>query len=163
MIRWFWLGCLISGLSASARAEEYILYLDAVGYIDQPITEKAPKETVLRHIEVLVEPAKPFHVKMQSGKETVTLSGTFAPPEADDATTDFEIHIKYRYQFEKELIETGKGQVKPIFDERSFNTQLGVNLGKRLKAAEFGSEGNRTHSQVKYQLVLNKSNPNIRK
>lgn len=162
MARWFWIGCLILGLTTIARAEEYILNLDEVGYKDQPIANDAPKETNFRHIEVLVEPGKPFYLKTKSGKETIVFSGEFLPPESDDAQVDFHIELRYRHLVDTGLVKTQNNRLKPVFDEHAFHTQLGINITKPLTANELRSRGEKLKSRIRRVLTLTKYNPTIK-
>lgn len=169
MARWFLLGCLIAGITATASAEEYLLRLESVGYIDQPETDSAPKETILRSLETLVEPNKPFRVKLQAGKETITFFGKLRPSPEENAKTDFEVEMMYEYRRE---LETGTTIVdpenrkiyKPAFRTRRVNTSLGIDVGQPVETSKLVSlrqkpPGQRVKSQFRCVLTLNKYDP----
>ncbi|MDA0835996.1 MAG: hypothetical protein O2955_20015 [Planctomycetota bacterium] len=87
-------------LASTTYAEDYLLRIDTVGYVDVPADEKEPKETVLRSIEVVSRPESTFHskvtTKVATGLETLKVKGKLYP--ADDG--GFEMQINYDYKID---------------------------------------------------------------
>ena len=83
---------------AAVIADDYLLRLDTNSYVHEAASDKEPKETVLRSIEVIARSKSKFHSRAKIGKESMTLAGKLCP--ADDG--GFTVHITYIH-----LLDTG--------------------------------------------------------
>ena len=91
---------------AAAHADDYLLRLDTIGFVDAPASEKDPKETIFRSIEVVVRPKSAFYSKVEMGtQKKLTLAGKLSP--ADDG--GFHVQIRYAYS-----IEAGTTRIETI-------------------------------------------------
>lgn len=163
MLRWFLFGCLFFGLTVTGKAEEYVLYLEEIERIDQPLANKALQETIVRRVEVLVEPNKPFRLKMQAGKETIVFSGKIKPNEEKnkEAKEHYLIDVRYRWELDTGLkVLIAKDKWKPLPSIRGINTTLGLSLGQPVTAGEISTKndeiGKHDVSDFRYLLVLKK-------
>ncbi len=79
-------------------AEEYIVRLETVGYVDRPMSEEASEEVTLRSIEVVARVGAAFHGKVAVRKETLRLTGELRP------ASDGRFTVEFRYEYK---IDTG--------------------------------------------------------
>lgn len=112
--------------AASAIADDYLVRLDAIGYVDVPASERDPEEAVLYSIEVVVRPQTPFHAKAQIGPQTLTLSGKISQFE----NGDFVGQVRYAHSADTGIIiPTEDGRGKPSRSLSSSQTQIMIGLG----------------------------------
>ncbi|MFN0195934.1 MAG: hypothetical protein ACKVT0_04270, partial [Planctomycetaceae bacterium] len=120
-----------SSLGSATHADDYLLRIDTVGYVDIPADEKDPKETTLRSIEVVAHPESTFHskvtTKVSTGWERLKVKGKFRP--ADDG--GFEMQINYDYSIDTEQgVTTEDGVWIPNRDTMSLSTTVAFVAGE---------------------------------
>ncbi|MGM0485328.1 MAG: hypothetical protein ACQESR_01010 [Planctomycetota bacterium] len=124
MNRFILLTFAVHSVCASATiADDYLLRLDTIGYVEKPASEKAPKETVLRSIEVVAHPNSTFHGRVTIGPQTLTLAGTLYP--ADDG--GFKVHIRYIHSLDTGTTVPGEdGRRQPLPETTTVDTDITI-------------------------------------
>ena len=61
--------------AAATNADDYLLRVDTIGYVDEPASEKPPKEVVLSSVEVVARPESAFRTRVTTGRQTLVLAG----------------------------------------------------------------------------------------
>lgn len=144
--------CFLCG--AAPTEEVFLLRVDTVGYIDQPVSEKEPKETVLRSIEVIVRPEFAFHSKVKTGKQTLVLAGNLRSSD----NGGFVVQLRY-----VDLIDTGisvpttNGGRNDAPDKSAVKTAISIALGDSVTIGGFEttvSEPGRPDRRSKTRQVL---------
>jgi hypothetical protein len=147
--------------AATAVADEYLLRIDTVGYLNRPAEEKAPQETALRSIEVRVRPESTFHGKVNVGKEIMVVSGKLVPSEE----VGFVAYIKYEYSIDSgHTTPTESGGRKPVLETTSTQTCIGIAPGGSVSLGDFDTtlsqQGKPTvKSKSRHILVLSQAEP----
>ena len=145
--------------ASTTIADDYLLRLDTIGYIDRPAAEKHPKETVLRSIEIVVRPQSAIYGKVRIGtKQTLTLTGKLSPTD----NCRFSLQIRYVHSIDTGItVPTEDGKRKPLPDTTAIHTTATLALGDPVTIA--GSEAKTTQSgkpkdksKRRYVLVLTK-------
>lgn len=147
--------------AAAAIADDYLLRLDTIGYVDKPASEEAPKEVVLRSIEVIARPQSQFYGKVNIGLQSLTLVGKLSPTD----NGDFNVHIKYICSIDTGTtvpIEDGRRQ--PLPDTTVVKTNVTITIGDsvtmgRLDTTTEQSGKPKQKSKTRYVLILAKYDP----
>ncbi len=160
MNRFILLAFVVQCLCASiAIADDYLLRLDTIGYVDRPAAEKHPKETVLRSIEVVARPGSVFHGKVRVGTvQTLTLTGKLSPADKGG----FTLLIRYVHSIDSGVtVLTEDGKRKPLLDTTAFHTTIAISLGDPVtiagassKTSQFGKP--KVKSKTRYVFRLSK-------
>lgn len=144
--------------AVATNADDYLLRVDTIGYVDEPASGEAPKETVLRSIEVLTRPKSAFHTKVTSGRQTLVMSGNLRR----DDDGGFVVHVRYAHSVDTgNTVPTEGGGREPVLDKTAAQTTVTVALGESVNLGRFDTEGGaigkrRLKSKVMYVLVLAK-------
>ena len=147
--------------AAATNADDYLLRLDTIGYVDKPVSEKDSKETILRSIEVVARPQSAFHCKVNMGTQTLTLAGKLRPADRGG----FNVQIRYAYSIETgTTVPIEDGARKPVPSTSAIQTNATIAVGDSVTIA--GSERKtsqsgkpRLKSKTRYVLVLAKFKP----
>ncbi|MAG93024.1 MAG: hypothetical protein CMJ48_04675 [Planctomycetaceae bacterium] len=141
-------------------ATDFVLRVETTGFVDEPVADTKPKETVLRAIEVVVRPDSRFYGKLEMGKRSLLLVGEIHA--AKDGT--FDVHVRYVDTLETdETIPTTTGKPQRVLQTSSTKTQVTATLGERVILGGFETSvvafnPKRKHTQTKRYdvLVINK-------
>ncbi len=141
---------------SAALANDYIVRVEKIGYVDQPAMNKKPREIVFHTIEILARPGKSFRGKIKLGTETVTLAGTLQPTENGEFTTD----VRYRHIVDTgETIPTADGRGKPRLNETAFESTIATSVGKPTDIGGTVTTRNNKLSKTRYVLLISRYNP----
>jgi hypothetical protein len=164
MIRSIVIGLAIQCVSTSATiADDYLLRLESIGYVDAPSTEDSPKETVFRSIEIVARSESTFYGKVKTGRQTLQLAGELRAAERDT----FRVNIHYIHATDTGRITlTDDGKQTPVLDTSSLRTTVVISLGKPLSLGGLegstvtqGAKAKHTKSKIRHVLVLTQHNP----
>ena len=112
--------------AATTLADDYLLRLDTIGYVNNPASDKPPKETILGSIETIARPRSAFHGKVKIGAQTLMLSGELHP--ADNG--HFNVQLRYTHSIDRGMtVPTECGGLEPVLDASSLSTTLTIALG----------------------------------
>jgi hypothetical protein len=139
---------LCCSFGSVASADDFLLRLDAIGYVDKPASEKNPKETVFRSIEVVARPGSAFYGRVKMGVETLVVSGKL--DFADNGR--FHVHIRSVY-----LIDTG--HTTPSRSESATNVSIALGEYVTLGSIESRSGKPERHSKTQDVLFLAEYRP----
>lgn len=152
----------VSNLSAAAAvADDYLLRLDTIGYVDKPASEKDPKEIVLRSIEVIARPQSTFYGKVNTGSQSLTLVGKLCPTD----NGGFDVHIKYICSIDTGttvLMEDGRRQPLPDTTMVETNVTITVSDSVTIGGIDTTKEqsGNaKQRSKTRHVLILSQYEP----
>ena len=158
-----WIVCLLAvhGLwTADACGGDYLLRIEAIGYVEQSAVEKRaveePVEASLHQIEVLARPGAPFHARSKLGPESITLRGVLQ--RKDDGR--FCVELRYDCWLETGASRTTKSdEAKPLLEQTSIYTTATVVGGAPLTIASADSKTQQEgkvakRSKIKYVLTL---------
>jgi len=147
--------------AAATNADDYLLRVDTIGYVDEPASEKAPKETVLRSIEVVARPESAFHSKVTTGPQTLVMAGNLRR----DDDGGFVVQIRYAHSVDTgNTVPTEDGGREPVPGKTAAQTTVKVALGDSVTLGRFETEEGapgkrRLKSKAMYVLVLTKYEP----
>ena len=149
-------------LAAIATAGDYLLRLDAIGYVDQPASETGPKQTVFHSIEVIARPQSTFHCKSQVGKQALVLAGKLHAVDI----SEFEVQIRYRESVDTgATVPTEGGSRKPLMNTFGIETQVTIAVGESVDlGGDSQSQSSlpgkpELRSKMRYLLYLVRHNP----
>ena len=145
---------------ATTIADDYLVRVDKIEYIDKSASEKAPKEKSLQSIEIIARPQSTFHSKVKIGMETLTLAGKLQPAE----NGGYIIQIQYRHIIDTgETFPTEDGKGKPRLNKTEFQTTLSITEGKSLTIGEIETnrspQGKPEKTKIRYVLTVSKYKP----
>ncbi len=152
---------IVKGATPSATfADDYLLRVETTGFVDEPVAETKPKETVLRAVEVVVRPDLPFYGKLEMGKRTLLLVGKLRATE--DGT--FDVHLRYVDTLDMgETISTKSGKPRRVLKTSACESNVSVPLGKRVilggletRLGAFDPKRKDTQTKMYHVLVLDK-------
>lgn len=158
---------VLCSLASATHADDYLLRVDTVGYVDIPASEKDPQETILRSVEVVARPESTFHskvtTKVSTGSETLKVKGKFRP--ADDG--GFEMQIEYRYSIDTDQgVPTADGGRIPGRTTTAIATRVAIAAGEDsvslsgpLVKIENEEGKPERRSKIRYVLHLSKYTP----
>ncbi len=161
MIRCIFLGLAIQCVLPEATiADDYVIRVETVGYVDRPAAEVKPKETVVRVIEVVARLDSKFYGKVNVGKHTLLVAGELLTAK----TGGFHVHIHYVHTLDTGFtIPIQNGKRKRVLDTSALQTQIVVSLGKPVTLGGLDTstvtsdpQPRDTKSRIRYVLVLNK-------
>jgi len=113
--------------AAAAIADDYVLRVDTVGYVNRPASEENPKEVVLRSIEVIARRQSTFYGKVKIGSQSLTLVGKLSPAEKGG----FNVHIKYICSIDSgTTVPIEDGRRKPLPATTTVKTNVTITIGK---------------------------------
>ena len=126
-----------------AVAEDYLLRVDAIGFVDRLPAEKDLPETTLRSVEVVVRPDSPFHTKTIIGAETVIVSGKLCPKDKGG----FSLQILYMRTVDTGIrLPNELGIKKPSLDTTALHTTNAIAIDESFALGGFetktGDSGN---------------------
>jgi hypothetical protein len=119
------LACCLLG-PTSALAEDYILRLETIGF-DCRTASDVPHESVLRVVEVTVQPGVPFRVRVRTGQDVLLLKGKVE----QESAGHIRAHIDYQYQAGGTGHDGGNQHVK---------TTIGVDLDQQVALGGFATK-----------------------
>lgn len=157
----FFVFVVLCSWDTTATADEYLLRVDAIGYLDKSVTEVAPKETVLRSIEVVVRPDTAFHSKVITGKQTLAVSGKLRS--TDDGR--FDVQIRHVYAVDTGITVATKDLGREsVVDGTTMQTGIKITVGDPLTLGCVGSTTREAdkparRSETRYVLSLTKHTP----
>lgn len=146
---------------ATAIADDYVLRLDTMGYVDKPATEKKPKERVLHSIEVVARPKSPFRGKLTIGTQTLSLAGELRP----DDKGGFIARIRYVHSVELDgMVPDENGGWKPRIGTTAIQSSVAISVGEPVTVGGLDTQAcNSGKAEVKSRtrcvLVLTKYEP----
>ncbi len=149
--------------NSAAIADDYLLRIDTIGYIDKPASEKDPKETNIRSIEVVARPESAFHSKVSTGNQTLFVVGKLLRAE----NGGYHVQIRYVHSIDTGIsVATEDGGRKPVPDTTEIQTTTTVAVGDTVTIGGFetnasGSGKPDRHSKTRCVLVLAKYEPPI--
>lgn len=149
--------------TAIAIADDYLLRLDTIAYVDKSAAEQDPKETILRSIEVVARPKSAFHGRADVGEQTLTLAGELRP--ADNG--GFNVLIRYIYSMDKgTTVPTEDGKRKPLPSTTKVETNVTIAVGDSVIVGGLETKTSRSgmpehKSKIRYVLVLSKYEPTV--
>ena len=155
MVRFILLAVAVHCSCVSATvADDYLLRIDTVGYVDRPAAEKHPKKTVLRSIEVIARPQSAFHGKTKIGaQQSLTLTGKLSP--ADNGK--FAVQFRYVHSIDTGVtVPTEDGKPKPLLGMDMIQTSLTIALDESLTIGGLAQARSKNKSKVWYVLRLSK-------
>jgi hypothetical protein len=147
--------------TATATAEDYLLRLDTMGYVDRPATEQHPNETTLRSIEVATRPESAFHCKVRMGTQQTLLTGRLSSKK----NGNFTLQLRYVRSIDTGVtIPTGHCRHKPLLGTTEIDTTVTISLGDPATVASFDTETERSghpkdKSKTRYVVLLTKHEP----
>lgn len=146
----------------AAIADDYIVRVDTIGYIDRPATEEKLTETVLQSIEVVTDANLRFHGKVTLGARTLQLRGKLTLSD----TGDVFVQIRYADCVElSETVLTETGKSEPLLDESKIQSGISIPLGKPTTIGGFENTKTQTQnaatkstkSKLNYVLIVKKN------
>ncbi len=162
MLRSLILAMVACGSCASfAVAEDYLLRVDTIGFVDRLPSEKDLPETPLRSVEVVVRPDSTFHTKTIIGAETVTMSGKLCPKDKGG----FSLQIRYRRTVDTGIsLPNEQGVKKPVLGIMSVNTNIELTVDESVPLGGFDTKVGDfdhpdKHSKTRLVVVLAKHTP----
>jgi hypothetical protein len=81
---------LVHFIAPTAKAEDYVVRIDTLGYHDAPTSEVEPPERILRSIELVCRPDQPAQCQVTIGKETLSLRATLRLLERDRLSVEID-------------------------------------------------------------------------
>lgn len=146
-----------------AFAEDYLLRVDVIGFVDRLTSEKDQAEQTLRSVEVVVRPDSTFHTKIKTGPETVIVSGKLSSRD----NGGFSLDIVYEHTV---VVDTGislpneEGIKKPVLDTTRINTTIAIAVDESVALGglerKSGEPSNpEKHSKTRLALALTKHTP----
>ncbi len=163
MFKTLWLAMIICGSWASfAFADDYLLRVDEIGFVDRLPAEKDLPETTFRSVEVVVRPDSTFHTKTVIGTETVIVSGKLCPK--DKGGFSLQIHYEHTVVDTGIILPNEDGIMKPLLHIMSANTTIAIAVDESVALGGFESkDGDMVnpdkHSKSRFALVLAKHKP----
>ena len=162
MIRSIVLGMVLCSLwTSSAIAEDYLLRVDAIGFVDRPASERDLPETTLRSVEIVVRPDSTFHTKTVIGAETVIVSGKLSPKN----TGGFSLQIFYARTVDTGIIlPNEQGIMKPLLHIMSVNTTIAIAIDESVVLGGIETKHDDMvnpikHSKTRITSILTKHKP----
>ncbi|QDT51943.1 hypothetical protein Pan258_60400 [Symmachiella dynata] len=143
----------------SALADDYLVRLDKIGYVEQSVEGAEPKEKVLQSIEVIARPDSPFRAKVVIGMKTEILAGKLRRGEKNDFTIDIQYH---HIVDTGDLIPTEDGRGKPRLNITKMKTTLTISEGKPILMGGIDTgkqQDGQLKSKSRYVLVVTKYQP----
>ena len=148
--------------ASSAIAEDYLLRIDEIGFVDRPASERDLPESTLRSVEIVVRPDSTFHTKTINGAETVAVSGKLSPQEKGG----FLLQILYSYRVvDTDISVPNEHGIKiPGLNTFGVNTEIELALDESVATSSLvtktGDSGNpEKHSAKRLELILTKHTP----
>ncbi len=147
--------------ASSAIAEDYLLRIDAIGFVDRPASEKDLPEKTLQSVEVVVRPDSTFHTKTIIGAETVIVSGKLCPKDKGG----FSLQIRYEHTVDTGIIlPNEEGIKKPLLDIMAVQTSIDLAIDESVALGgcetKVGDMVNpEKHSKTRIVSVLTKYTP----
>ena len=153
---------LCSLCTSSAVAEDYLLRVDAIGFVDRPASEKDLPEATLRSVEVVVRPDSTFHTKTIIGAETVIVSGKLCPK--DKGGFSLQIHYEHTVVDTGIILPNEEGIMKPLLHIMSANTTIAIAIDESVVLGGIETKQRETsnpekHSKTRLVSVLTKHTP----
>lgn len=148
--------------ASSAIAEEYLLRIDEIGFVDRLPSEKDLPETTFRSVEVVVRPDSTFHTKTIIGAETVIVSGKLCPK--DKGGFSLQIHYEHTVVDTGIILPNEEGIKIPGRNTFYVNREIELAVDESVTTgslkSKVGDSGNPVkHSQKRLALVLAKHTP----
>lgn len=138
-------------------ADDYVLCLDTVGYVNAPTNEEQPKGTVIRSIEAVARPQTDFYSKAAlDTKQSLLLSGEITSLGAGK----FKVSLRHVYSHSTGVISgPKKGGHRPEPDIEELRTVVTVTVGKPITLGETATisnheNGGRTKTVHRHVLLL---------
>ena len=147
--------------AAATIADDYLLRVDTIGYVDKLASEKAPVETILRSIEVVARPRSAFHGKVNTGTQTLVVAGNLRPADSGG----FVVQIRHVYSVDTgRSVPTEDGGRKPLRDTTVTQTIVTVADGDSVTLGGSDTTSSRPgkptlRSRTRCVLVLAKYEP----
>ena len=148
--------------ASSAIADDYLLRVDEIGFVDRLPAEKDLPETTFRSVEIVVRPDSTFHTKTITGPETVIVSGKLRSKESGG----FSLDIVYEHTVVdiEIILPNEEGIQKPLRHTTRVNTTIAIAVDESVVLG-----GNETkhgepshpikHSKTRITSVLTKHKP----
>jgi hypothetical protein len=152
-------------IGGTSFAEDYLLRVEAVGFIDHDASQADPKDKVLHSIEAVVRPDVPCHAKIQRENETFLLDGHVESP---DEKGVFTVAIRYRHRIDKGVkVPLLPHPVVLSFHETSVSTNIVLSLDEPAAAGEAmssykqeeGTDAKPLKSRIRHRVTLTKYEP----
>jgi len=151
--------------SATAYANDYIVRVECIGYLDKPATDKRPLEAVLRSIEVIARAESPFHGKMILGDKTLVLRGELKP--AKNGRFDVEVDVRYLQSPKTDPtgpVEHARTEVIRVLHALKTSAVLDLDepviIGRtKLSTPINGSNEPSIQTRIRHMLVITKYKP----
>jgi hypothetical protein len=148
--------------AGNACCDDFLLRLEAIGYVDHPAAAGEPEEKLLHSIEVVARTQLPFHARVKTGAETLSFRGELRPKEDGSFLVDFS----YEHVVDTGMtVPTTSGERKPVLKETSMSStaSLTPDLATRVSGVStktetkpVGQEDVVVKSQVRYEITLTK-------
>lgn len=148
--------------AGSAFGEDYLLRLEAIGYVDHAAADGEPVEKLLHSIEAVARPRSPFRTRIKTGGETLGFRGELRPKEDGN----FLVEFLYDHAVDtRETVLTESGERKPVLEENSMFSIVSLTPDRAAKVGgistktatkSVGRESVTTSSQVRYEITLMK-------
>ena len=145
-----------------AFAEDYLLRVDVIGFVDRLTSEKDQAEQTLRSVEVVVRPDSTFHTKIKTGPETVIVSGKLSS--RDNGGFSLDIVYEHTVVDIEIILPNEEGIQKPLRHTTRVNTTIAIAVDESVVLG-----GNETkhgepshpikHSKTRITSVLTKHKP----
>ncbi len=143
------------------NADDFLLRVDTIGYIDKPASEKDPQETILRSIEVVAHPESAFYSKVKTGTQTLAVKGKLRSADSGG----FNLQIRYVCSIETGIgVPTNDGGWESVPDATEIQTNITIALGESVmlggfETKESGSGKPECHSKTRCVVVLARYEP----
>jgi hypothetical protein len=163
--RFFYFSFISLLIGETTLAEDYLLRVEAVGFIDHDASQPDPKERVLHSMEVVVQPNEPCHAKIQRENETFLLNGQVESP---DEKGVFNLAIRYRHRIDRGVkVPLLPQPVVLSYHETSVSTNIRLLLEEPITAGEAmpsykkseGTDAKPLKSQIRHRVTLTKYEP----
>jgi hypothetical protein len=121
---------VFGGSIVTAWTADYLVRVDAIGYVDAVDADEPPEEAVLHSIEVLSGADAEFHGRVRLGKELLVLTGKLEASEEDEG--ELTIRLDYRHSADRGVfVLTADGERQSVPDETSIEVKsMSVEPGK---------------------------------
>lgn len=135
MMRVVVFGCtVLFALSSAAFGGDYLLRLETVGYVAQPIDDRVPTEAPLRSMELLVRPGQRFYARTTMGEHSVMARGQL---NAVGANEQFSVQLEFRQERDTGInVQVAPGQRARTLDKQAHSTHWTGRIGERRRVGE---------------------------